>query len=37
MDDATFKQIVSEMHQRVEDIDTFERPNLMAGYVTYVD
>jgi len=28
---------VSEMHQRVEDIDTFERPNLMAGYVTYVD
>ncbi|SEC63127.1 hypothetical protein SAMN05216205_2829 [Pseudomonas mohnii] len=37
MDDATFKQIVSEMHQRVEEIDTFERPNLMAGYVTYVD
>jgi len=37
MDDATFKQIVSEMHQRVDEIDTFERPNLMAGYVTYVD
>jgi len=37
MDDATFKQIVNDMHQRVEDIDTFERPNLMAGYVTYVD
>jgi len=37
MDDATFKQVVSEMHQRVDEIDTFERPNLMAGYVTYVD
>ena len=37
MDDATFKQIVSEMHQRVDEIDTFERPNLMAGYVNYVD
>ncbi|WP_223486555.1 hypothetical protein [Pseudomonas sp. A-RE-19] len=37
MDDATFKQVVREMHQRVDSIDTFERPNLMARYVTYVD
>jgi hypothetical protein len=37
MDDATFKQVVKEMHQRVANIDTFRRPNLMAAYVTYVD
>jgi hypothetical protein len=37
MDDATFKQVVKEMHQRVASIDTFQRPNLMAGYVTYID
>lgn len=37
MDDATFKQVIKEMHQRVDAIDTFERPNLMARYVTYVD
>ncbi|WP_256735449.1 hypothetical protein [Pseudomonas sp. dw_612] len=37
MDDATFKQVVREMHQRVASIDTFQRPNLMAAYVTYVD
>ncbi|WP_258306389.1 hypothetical protein [Pseudomonas prosekii] len=37
MDDATFKQVVREMHQRVANIDTFQRPNLMAAYVTYVD
>lgn len=37
MDDSTFKQVVREMHQRVASIDTFQRPNLMAGYVTYVD
>ena len=37
MDDATFKLVVKEMHQRVDNIDTFERPNLMARYVTYVD
>nr|WP_315448832.1 hypothetical protein [uncultured Pseudomonas sp.] len=37
MDDATFKQVVREMHQRVNNIDTFQRPNLMARYVTYVD
>ncbi|MFJ2323794.1 hypothetical protein [Pseudomonas sp. NPDC087817] len=37
MDDATFKQVVREMHRRVNNIDTFQRPNLMAGYVTYVD
>ena len=37
MDDATFKQAVKVMHQRVASIDTFERPNLMARYVTYVD
>ena len=37
MDDATFKQVLKEMHQRVDSIDTFQRPNLMARYVTYVD
>jgi hypothetical protein len=37
MDDATFKQVVKEMHQRVDSIDTFQRPNLMARYLTYVD
>ncbi|BBP69116.1 hypothetical protein PHLH6_11200 [Pseudomonas sp. Seg1] len=37
MDDAKFKQVVREMHQRVNNIDTFQRPNLMARYVTYVD
>lgn len=37
MDDVTFKQVVKEMHRRVANIDTFQRPNLMAGYVTYVD
>ncbi|WP_231987138.1 hypothetical protein [Pseudomonas prosekii] len=37
MDDATFKQVVREMHQRVDNIDTFQRPNLMAAYVMYVD
>ncbi|BBP69115.1 hypothetical protein PHLH6_11190 [Pseudomonas sp. Seg1] len=37
MDDTTFKQVVREMHRRVNNIDTFQRPNLMAGYVTYVD
>jgi len=37
MDDATFKQVVKEMHQRVARIDTFRRPNLMTAYVTYVD
>jgi len=29
--------VVREMHQRVANIDTFRRPNLMAAYVTYVD
>ncbi|MGE8146732.1 hypothetical protein ACQKP7_16280 [Pseudomonas frederiksbergensis] len=37
MDDATFKQVVKEMHRRVASINTFQRPNLMARYVTYVD
>jgi len=37
MDDATFKQVVNDMHQRVNDIDTFKRPNLMAYFVNYVD
>ncbi|WP_213937582.1 hypothetical protein [Pseudomonas sp. dw_612] len=37
MDDATFKQVVNEMRERVNNIDTFRRPNLMAAYVTYVD
>ncbi|MEO6678154.1 MAG: hypothetical protein ABIO21_12335, partial [Pseudomonas sp.] len=37
MDDATFKHVITEMHQRVDTIDTFERPNLMSRYVTYVD
>ncbi|MHC8412827.1 hypothetical protein ACYZTR_22660 [Pseudomonas sp. Hz4] len=37
MDDATFKHVITEMHQRVDTIDTFERPNLMARHVSYVD
>jgi hypothetical protein len=37
MDDATFEQAVYEMRGQIDQIDTFQRPNLMARYVEYVD
>jgi hypothetical protein len=37
MDDATFEQAVYEMRGKIDQIDTFQRPNLMARYVEYVD
>ena len=35
MDDATFKAKVREMTERIPQIDTFSRPNLMAQRVSY--
>ncbi|MCQ4249197.1 hypothetical protein NA644_07715 [Pseudomonas stutzeri] len=35
MDDATFKAKVREMTERIPQIDTFSRPNLMAQHVSY--
>jgi len=35
MDDATFKEEQRKMRARVDRIDTFSRPNLMAQYVKY--
>ncbi|WP_462380882.1 hypothetical protein [Pseudomonas sp. Marseille-QA0892] len=35
MDDTTFKTKVREMTERIPEIDTFSRPNLMALHVTY--
>jgi len=35
MDDATFKEEQKRMRARVDRIDTFSRPNLMAKYVNY--
>ncbi|WP_226944751.1 hypothetical protein [Pseudomonas sp. FME51] len=35
MDDATFKEEQVKMRARVDMIDTFSRPNLMARYVEY--
>jgi len=37
MDDATFEQALYEMRGKIDQIDTFHRPNLMARYVEYVD
>ena len=37
MDDAAFKQALYEMRGKIDQIDTFQRPNLMARYVEYVD
>lgn len=37
MDDATFKAKVKEMLGRIDAIDTFSRPNLMARHVEYRD
>ena len=35
MDEATFKEEQRKMRARVDRIDTFSRPNLMAQYVNY--
>ncbi|MCQ4329993.1 hypothetical protein [Stutzerimonas stutzeri] len=37
MDDASFKAKVREMTERIPQIDTFSRPNLMARHVSYGD
>ncbi|BAV77936.1 hypothetical protein PCAU_5727 [Pseudomonas chlororaphis subsp. aurantiaca] len=37
MDNDTFKAMVKEMLGRIDAIDTFSRPNLMAKHVKYVD
>nr|WP_275926986.1 hypothetical protein [Pseudomonas sp. 3MA1] len=37
MDDETFKAKVKEMLGKIDAIDTFSRPNLMARHVTYRD
>ncbi|WP_297836160.1 hypothetical protein [Pseudomonas sp.] len=37
MDDTTFDQALYEMRGKIDEIDTFHRPNLMARYVEYVD
>ncbi|SQF94586.1 Uncharacterised protein [Paucimonas lemoignei] len=37
MDDATFKLYVDQLLDNIDGIDTFQRPNLMARYVRYVD
>ncbi|WPX55499.1 hypothetical protein RHM65_08035 [Pseudomonas sp. CCI4.2] len=37
MDDATFKQELYDMRGKIDQIDTFQRPNLMARHVEYVD
>ncbi|WPX55500.1 hypothetical protein RHM65_08040 [Pseudomonas sp. CCI4.2] len=37
MDDATFEQELYDMRGKIDQIDTFQRPNLMARYVEYVD
>ncbi|WP_082729307.1 DUF4199 domain-containing protein [Pseudomonas sp. St29] len=37
MDDETFKVKVKEMLGKIDAIDTFNRPNLMANHVQYID
>ena len=37
MDDATYKQQLSQLLENIDNIDTFKRPNLMARYVRYQD
>ncbi len=37
MDDETFKAKVKEMLGKIDAIDTFNRPNLMARHVEYRD
>jgi len=37
MDDATFKLYVDQLLDNIDGIDTFQRPNLMARYVRYLD
>lgn len=35
MDEETFEQKLSEMRDKVQNIDTLQRPNIMAKYVSY--
>ncbi|WPX63730.1 hypothetical protein [Pseudomonas sp. MH10] len=37
MNDATFEQELYAMRGKIDQIDTFQRPNLMARHVEYVD
>jgi len=37
MDNATFKLYLDQLLDNIDGIDTFQRPNLMARYVRYVD
>jgi hypothetical protein len=37
MDDATFKLYLDQLLENIDGIDTFQRPNLMARHVRYVD
>ncbi|WP_231671813.1 hypothetical protein [Pseudomonas quasicaspiana] len=37
MDDATYKRHLDHLLDSIDAIDTFQRPNLMAQYVQYVD
>ncbi|MGA4601389.1 hypothetical protein ACPA1U_11510, partial [Ectopseudomonas hydrolytica] len=37
MDDETFKAKERELNERIPQIDTFSRPNLMARHVSYAD
>ncbi|MDU8358662.1 MULTISPECIES: hypothetical protein [Pseudomonas] len=37
MDDATYKQHLDHLLDNIDAIDTFQRPNLMAQHVRYVD
>ncbi|WP_426142626.1 hypothetical protein [Pseudomonas sp. DWP3-1-2] len=37
MDDETYKQQLSQLLDNIDNIDTFQRPHLMARHVRYVD
>jgi hypothetical protein len=37
MDDKNYKHCLRVLRTRIDEIDTFQRPNLMARYVEYVD
>ncbi|WP_297838248.1 hypothetical protein [Pseudomonas sp.] len=37
MDDKDYKHCLRVLRTRIDEIDTFQRPNLMARYVEYVD
>ena len=36
MDEATFKEAVASMTQRVQQLDNLSRPNIMARHVLYL-